>query len=102
MREHGELDVVDLPSPTAMPLVLALGISLLLTGLVTNVFVGLLGLLLAVRACVGWFFQVLPHEQHMQFPFSLKRSRSSPHARCENACPPARCIASFCPSKPFG
>ena len=68
MHEHRELDVVDLPSPTAMPMVLALGIALLLTGLVTNIFVGLLGLLLAVRACVGWFFQVLPHEHHTAIP----------------------------------
>jgi hypothetical protein len=37
-KEHGELGVVQLPSPTAMPIVLALGVALMLTGLVTNFF----------------------------------------------------------------
>src|SRR6516164_6435842 len=64
LKEHGELDVVDLPSPTAMPIVLALGISLIVTALVTNFYIGVLGLVLAVWASVGWFLQVLPHEKH--------------------------------------
>lgn len=63
-EEHGELDIVDLPSPTAMPIVLALGIAFALTALVTNVYIGLLGLVLIVWASVGWFFEVLPHEKH--------------------------------------
>ena len=64
LKEHGELDVVDLPSPTAMPIVLALGISLIVTALVTNFYIGVLGLVLTVWASVGWFLQVLPHEKH--------------------------------------
>ncbi len=71
-KEHGELGVVQLPSPTAMPIVLALGIALMLTGLVTNFFIGLLGLILAVCGCVGWFFQVLPHEQHVAIPIVVE------------------------------
>jgi hypothetical protein len=67
-KEHGELGVVQLPSPTAMPIVLALGMAFMLTGLVTNFFIGLLGLILAIWGCVGWFFQVLPHEQHVAIP----------------------------------
>jgi hypothetical protein len=63
-KEHGQLDTVQLPSPTAMPMVLALGIALILTGMVTNVVIGLLGLLLAVWGSVGWFLEVLPHEKH--------------------------------------
>jgi hypothetical protein len=62
--EHGELDVVSLPSPTATPMVLALGIALIVTALVTNVYIGLLGLVLALWASVGWFSEVLPHEKH--------------------------------------
>ena len=57
-------DTVQLPSPTAWPMVLALGISLLLAGMVTHVAIGLLGVLLAVAGSVGWFFQVLPNEVH--------------------------------------
>lgn len=56
--------VLQLPSPTAWPLVLALGVALILTGMVTSGFVSLLGLLLAVTGGVGWFRQVLPQEAH--------------------------------------
>ena len=64
--EHGHRneDVVLLPSPTAWPMVLALGISLICAGMVTNIVVGILGLLLVVMSSVGWFLQVLPVEQH--------------------------------------
>lgn len=56
---------VQLPAPTAWPLVLALGISLILTGMVTHWVISLLGLLLTLRSAVGWFFEVLPHEHHV-------------------------------------
>jgi hypothetical protein len=55
---------VQLPRPTVWPMVLALGISLLLAGMVTGIAVGALGLLLTLFAVVGWFRQVLPHEAH--------------------------------------
>lgn len=55
---------VQLPKPTAWPMVLALGISLVLAGMVTSIAVGALGLLLILFAGVGWFRQVLPHEAH--------------------------------------
>lgn len=56
--------VVHLPSPTAMPMVLALGITLLGAGLVTSWVISVLGLLMMIRASVGWFREVLPHERH--------------------------------------
>ncbi len=60
-QEEHEL---QLPAPTAWPMVLALGLSLVLTGMVTDVVVSILGGLLAVAGMVGWFRQVLPHEVH--------------------------------------
>jgi hypothetical protein len=45
-------------------MVLALGISLVLAGMVTSIAVGALGLLLVIAASIGWFLQVLPHEAH--------------------------------------
>lgn len=53
-----------LPAPTAWPMALALGVSLVLAGMVTNVAISLLGLVIAVAAMVGWFRQVLPIAQH--------------------------------------
>ncbi|HEY4380250.1 MAG TPA: hypothetical protein VGN01_07885 [Acidobacteriaceae bacterium] len=66
MQDHSNADpnVIHLPRPTAWPLVLALGISLGATGLVTSAVIGVLGLLLSIAGIVGWFLQVLPHEQH--------------------------------------
>ena len=58
-------DSVILPAPTAWPMVLALGLSLMITGMVTHWVISLLGLVLSLRAAVGWFFEVLPHEHHI-------------------------------------
>ncbi len=55
---------VLLPTPTIWPMVLALGVSLALTGLVTHWVITLLGVCMIVPSVVGWFCQVLPHEQH--------------------------------------
>jgi hypothetical protein len=49
-------------------MVLALGISLVVAGMVTNIAVGLLGALLVLLSSVGWFRQVLPHEVHEGVP----------------------------------
>ncbi|WP_213806860.1 hypothetical protein [Granulicella sp. dw_53] len=59
-----EAHVIQLPAPTAWPMILALGVSLILAGMVTHLVVGLLGLVLTVAGGLGWFFQVLPHEAH--------------------------------------
>ncbi len=59
---------VDLPAPTAAPLVLAFGATLLTAGLVTHVAIGVTGALLIVASCVAWFREVLPHEQHETVP----------------------------------
>jgi len=55
---------VPLPAPTAWPIVLAFGITLLFAGLLTNVSVTILGAVLALAGTVGWFRDVLPHEAH--------------------------------------
>jgi hypothetical protein len=70
--EHSKMGVtvVELPKPTAWPLVLALGVSLILAGMVTNIVVGIMGMLLCVAGGVGWFFQVLPQEAHEAVPVS--------------------------------
>ncbi len=55
---------VHMPLPTAWPIVLALGITLVITGMVTSAAVSLLGLVLTLAASVGWFRNVLPVEAH--------------------------------------
>jgi hypothetical protein len=56
---------VQLPAPTAWPMVLGLGIALMLAGMVTHWAISVLGLVMAVPAIVGWFLQVLPQEHHV-------------------------------------
>ena len=66
-------EVVHLPTPTAWPLVLALGLTLGFAGLVTNAGISILGAVLIVAGCFGWFGQVWPHAQ--------LRSRALPRPR---------------------
>jgi hypothetical protein len=62
---------VVLPTPTAWPFFLAVGVSLLFAGLLTNASVSVLGAILALIAAVGWFRQVLPHEHHETFEVTV-------------------------------
>ena len=54
---------VHLPAPTAWPIILAFGITLIFAGLLTSASVSILGAIFFVTACVGWFRDVLPHEK---------------------------------------
>jgi hypothetical protein len=58
-------DVIELPAPTAWPLALAFGFTLMFAGLLTNASLSVLGLVLAVAGCAGWFREVLPHEKEV-------------------------------------
>lgn len=64
---------IAMPAPTAWPMTLALGVTLSLAGMVTDGWVTVLGVLLAVLAGVGWFRQVLPVERHELLPISPER-----------------------------
>lgn len=59
---------VHLPAPTAWPLVLAFGFTLMFAGLVTSVSVTVLGAILSLAGCVGWFREVFPHEHEEIVP----------------------------------
>ena len=64
--ERSQLPVaIELPAPTAWPLVLAFGFTLLFAGLLTNASLSVLGVVLALAGCAGWFRQVLPREQEV-------------------------------------
>src|SRR2546426_4019640 len=59
---------IDVPAPTAWPFVLAFGFTLMFAGLLTSVSVTLLGAVLAVAGCIGWFLGVFPHEHEVTLP----------------------------------
>jgi hypothetical protein len=54
---------IHLPAPTAWPIILAFGVTLLMAGLVTSASVSILGAILFVSGCVGWFRDVLPQQK---------------------------------------
>ncbi len=64
--------VIDVPAPTVWPIVLAFGVALLFAGMVTSAWLSILGAILAVTGCVGWFRDVLPHEKHESVSFVEK------------------------------
>ena len=68
MTEPERGDLIELPAPTAWPLVVALGITLGLTGLVTHAAVSVVGVGLALIGGVGWWRAVLPAEQVERVP----------------------------------
>ena len=53
---------IEVPAPTAWPFVLAFGFALLFAGLVTSAAVSMLGAVLGLAGCIGWFREVFPHE----------------------------------------
>jgi hypothetical protein len=59
---------VVLPAPSAWPIVLAFGFTLVFTGLLTSVSVTLLGAILSLAGVIGWFRDVFPHEQIESVP----------------------------------
>jgi hypothetical protein len=56
-------------------MVLALGITLVLSGMVTSGIISILGGALTLIAIVGWFRQVLPHEAHEAVEVSTEEVR---------------------------
>jgi hypothetical protein len=70
-NQYSQTDTIELPAPTSWPMVFALGLSLMLAGMVTNLAIGLLGLVLALAGVIGWFRQVLPHARHEAVPVSF-------------------------------
>jgi hypothetical protein len=81
-RQDEAPNAVTMPSPTAWPIVLAFGITLVFAGMLTVAFVSILGAVLALTAYVGWFSDILPHEKHesvpvLEKPASVATSRPS-------------------------
>jgi hypothetical protein len=62
------LRAINVPAPTAWPLVLAVGVTLIFAGFVTDVSISVLGAVLALAGCIGWFREVLPRENEEAGP----------------------------------
>src|SRR3984885_16373726 len=66
---------IHLPSPTAWPITLAFGVALLMASLVTNAAIGILGAILFLAGCVGWFRDVFPQEKEETIEVKMEIAR---------------------------
>ncbi len=67
-RQDEAANTVTLPSPTAWPIVLAFGITMVFAGMVTTSSVSILGAILTLAGFAGWFRDVLPVEKQESVP----------------------------------
>ena len=63
---------VEVPATTAWPLILALGFTLISAGLLTSSAVSVLGAVLVVAGCVGWFREVFPRQREIAVPIGYE------------------------------
>jgi hypothetical protein len=80
---------IELPAPTAWPFVLAFGFTLLFAGLVTSLSVSVLGAVLAVAGCIGWFREVFPREHEVALPIVPDDVRATTERRVVERVPVA-------------
>jgi hypothetical protein len=59
---------IAVPARTAWPLVLSFGFTLVFAGLLTSASVSVLGAVLTIAGCVGWFQEVFPQEHEEVVP----------------------------------
>src|ERR1700739_4426736 len=72
---------IEMPASTAWPLVLAFGFTLMFAGLLTSASVSVLGVVLAVAGCVGWFLEVFRREHEETVPVVYEEHRITTERR---------------------
>jgi hypothetical protein len=88
-RSTGAPVEIEVPASTAWPLVLAFGFTLMFAGLLTSASVSVLGVVLAVAGCVGWFREVLPQEHEETVPVTFEEYRIATERRIVERVPVA-------------
>jgi hypothetical protein len=80
---------IEVPALTVWPPVLAFGFTLMFAGLLTSASVSVLGVVLAVAGCVGWFREVFPHEHEETLPVVFEDHRVTTDRRVVERVPVA-------------
>ena len=62
------MTTIEVPAPTAWPIVLAVGFTLMFAGLLLSASMTVLGAVLALAGCVGWFREVFPRDHEEDVP----------------------------------
>jgi len=74
-QSHRAPSEIEVPAPTAWPFVLAFGFTLVFAGLLTSASVSILGAVLALTGCAGWFRAVFPREHEEPVPVVFEEHR---------------------------
>ncbi len=74
--EPAEWPTVEMPKPTAWPMVLATGVAMACAGLVTSYVISLVGLILLLIALAGWIGELLPGAGHVEEPLVPLEARA--------------------------
>ena len=80
---------IEVPASTVWPFVLAFGFTLMFAGLLTSASVSVLGIVLTVAGCVGWFREVFPHEHEEIVPIVFEERRITTERRVVERLPVA-------------
>jgi hypothetical protein len=75
---HDSPEQVEMPRPTAWPLVLSVGVTLLAAGVITHWVLLLVGAVLLLLGLTGWVGQLLPGVGHMHEPLAPPEERPTP------------------------
>jgi hypothetical protein len=86
-QDPGTPREIESPAPTAWPLILAFGFTLLFSGLITSMSVSVLGAVLAMAGCIGWFREVFPREHEVAVPVLADDFRASTQRRVVDRLP---------------
>jgi hypothetical protein len=74
---NGKTYSILVPAPTTWPVITALGITLMFTGLVTHAAVSIVGVAVFLRAAAGWWRDVLPEQKEEAVLVSLADQRAA-------------------------
>lgn len=77
--ERNDESSILMPAPSFWPMVFAFGTVLLFAGLVTHWTVSAVGLVIFLRSAIGWWNNVVPHEEHEFVSIDLARRPAPIH-----------------------
>lgn len=92
---------IEMPAPTAWPFILAFGFTLLFAGLVTSLSVSVLGAVLSLAGCIGWFREVFPHEHKEVVPVVPEEIRIATDRRIVELLHVGRNVRAWLPVKTY-
>jgi hypothetical protein len=71
-------DYVELPTPTAWPIVTAFGLTLFFAGFVTDITFAIAGIIVGIGGGIGWCLDLFPHPKHEPVPLRPKEEHPEP------------------------